>query len=177
MPLFTERRPTAPRLHSARLDLIACTGALAPFADAPAADLDLALGCPVARDWLNDEARFLIGYYADWALADPSQVGWGLYFLRERAQRVIIGSAGLKGKPDWHGVIEIGYGVAPAFQRRGYATEAARTLVEWAFRQPRVQRLAAECLTSNHASRRVLQNLGMHYTGTDGEYERWILDR
>ena len=177
MPLFSERRLITPQLHSARLDLIACTGALSAFADAPAAHLEAAAGCPIARDWLDDEARFLIGYYADWALADPSQVGWGLYFLRERAQRLIIGSAGFKGKPDWHGVIEMGYGVSPAFQRRGYATEAARALADWAFRQPRVRRLTAECLTGNGASRRVLQKLGMHYTGTDGEYERWALDR
>lgn len=177
MPLFSERHLIAPQLHSARLDLIACTGALSSFADAPTADLETAVGCPIARDWLDDEARFLIGYYADWALADPSQVGWGLYFLRERAQRIIIGSAGFKGKPDWHGVIEIGYGVSPAYQRHGYATEAAKSLVEWAFRQPRVRRLTAECLVDNHASRRVLQHLGMRSTGIDGEFERWILDR
>jgi ribosomal-protein-alanine N-acetyltransferase len=177
MPLTIQRRILAPRLSSARLDLIACTGALSVLAYAPQRELEAALGSPIASDWLNDDARFLISYYADWALVDPSQVGWGLWFVRERACDCIIGSAGFKGKPDWHGVIEMGYGISPTFQRRGYATEAARALTHWAFRQPRVKRLTAECLHDNIASRRVLEHLGMHFAGPDGDYDRWVLDR
>lgn len=177
MPVPSLRPISPPRLHSPRLDLIACTAALSAVADAPQADLEIALGCPIASDWLDDEARFLISYYADWALADPSQIGWGLWFLHEREHDIIIGSAGFKGKPDWHGVVEMGYGLSASFRRRGYATEAAQTLVDWAMCQPRVKRITAECLRTNIASRRVLEHLQMTCVGQDGEYDRWILDR
>lgn len=172
-----EPRLAAPVLQSARLDLIACTGALSLFAHAPKAELETAVGCPIAADWLDDEARFLISYYSDWALTDPSQTGWGLWLLRERNDGLIIGSSGFKGKPDWHGVIEMGYGISPGYRQRGYATEAGCTLRDWAFSQPRVKRLTAECLSHNTASRRVLENLGLICVGRDGDYSRWILDK
>lgn len=165
------------RLDSARLELIACAGALSPLAYAPAEDLQAALGCPIMSDWLDDEARFLISYYADWIVADPSQLGWGLWLLREKSDDVIIGSAGFKGKPDWHGVVEMGYGVSATYRQRGYASEAARTLVGWAFQQPKVSVITAECLFNNIASRRVLERLGMARTGREGEYDRWQLKR
>jgi ribosomal-protein-alanine N-acetyltransferase len=165
------------RLDCARLELIACSGALSLLAQAPAAELAQALGCPIAPDWLDRDARFLIGYYADWALADPSQLGWGLWFLREKAQHIIIGSAGFKGKPDWHGMVELGYGIAPGYQGRGYATEAAARLIDWAFLQPQVTMVTAECLFDNFASRRVLVKLGMTRTGREGDYDRWLLKR
>ncbi|MFN8379180.1 MAG: GNAT family N-acetyltransferase [Anaerolineae bacterium] len=177
MPVCSEHRLAAPRLQSARLDLIACAGALSLVAYSPQAELEAAIGSPIATDWLDDEARFLIGYYSDWVLTDPSQAGWGLWFLRERTDGLIIGSSGFKGKPDWHGVIEMGYGISPQYRRRGYATEAGMTLRDWAFLNPRVKRITAECLVRNTASRRVLENLGMTHIARDGEYDRWILDR
>lgn len=165
------------RLDCARLELIACPGALSPLAYAPAKDLHAALGHPIMADWLDEEARFLISYYADWALSDPTQLGWGLWLLREKTDDVIIGSAGFKGKPDWHGTVEMGYGVSPTYQRRSYASEAARRLVDWAFLQPKVSVITAECLVDNLASRRVLERLSMVRTGREGDYDRWLLKR
>lgn len=164
-------------LDSARLDLIACTGELSPLAHAPAAALQIALGCPIMVDWLNYEARFLISYYADWVAVDPSQTGWGLWLLREKTDDVIIGSAGFKGKPDRHGAVEIGYGISPAYRERGYTTEAARRLIDWALLQPEVGIIRAECRFDNFASRRVLVKLGMERCGSEGDYDQWLLKR
>lgn len=165
------------RLESTRLELITCTGALSPLAHAPAAELQAALGCLIMTDWLGDEARFIISYYADWAALDPSQAGWGLWFLREKADDVIIGSAGFKGKPDWHGAVEIGYGISASYRERGYTTEAAQRLIDWAFLQPEVKLIRAECRFDNFASRRVLVKLGMQGCGHEGDYDQWLLRR
>src|SRR5919205_3750961 len=54
------------------------------------------------------------------------------FFIVDREQSCIVGTAGFKGPPDPDGVVEIAYGVAPEFQGRGYATEAANALVEFA---------------------------------------------
>ncbi len=165
------------RLESARLELLACSAEFSALAYHPAHELEAAVGCPIAADWLDDEARFLIGYYADWVVADRRQLGWGLWLLREKAHNRIIGSAGFKGRPDWNGMIELGYGIAPSFRRQGYASEAAHRLVEWAFTQPQVRSISAECLPDNLASRRVLEGLGMVGVGHEGEYDRWLLQR
>jgi RimJ/RimL family protein N-acetyltransferase len=46
------------------------------------------------------------------------------------------------------------------FRNRGYATEAAKALVEWAFEQPGVKRITAHCDQDNVASHRVVEKAG-----------------
>lgn len=53
------------------------------------------------------------------------------------------------------------YAVSPAFQRRGYATEAARALLEYAFRHLRLKHVVAMTTIGNVASVRVMEKLGM----------------
>src|SRR4051812_22951945 len=54
--------------------------------------------------------------------ADPWIHG---FVLMHRADGVAIGRCGFKGPPDADGMVEIAYGLAPEYQGRGYATEAA----------------------------------------------------
>jgi GNAT superfamily N-acetyltransferase len=82
---------------------------------------------------------------------------WLLAFPEERLG---IGMAGFKGAPNARGEAEIGYGIAPAYQNRGYMTEAVQALVGWAFEQPRCQAVVAQTLKSNLPSRRVLMKAG-----------------
>jgi RimJ/RimL family protein N-acetyltransferase len=49
--------------------------------------------------------------------------------------------------------------------RNGYATEAARAIVEWIFSVPSVWRLAATCDIDNLASARVLERVGLTREG------------
>ena len=53
------------------------------------------------------------------------------------------------------------YAVSPAYQRRGYAFEAARALVDYAFRRLHVSRIIAETSFDNAASMGVMRKLGM----------------
>jgi len=73
----------------------------------------------------------------------------------------IIGSIGFKGAPTDAGSVEIGYGVNPKYERNGYATEAARAMVFWAFHQSNVIEVIAEVDKDNLASQRVLQKNGL----------------
>jgi RimJ/RimL family protein N-acetyltransferase len=60
---------------------------------------------------------------------------------------------------------EIGYTLAPAHQGRGYATEAARTLLRYLFQARGKHRVIAYCDVRNAPSARVLQRLGMRREG------------
>jgi ribosomal-protein-alanine N-acetyltransferase len=56
---------------------------------------------------------------------------------------------------------EIGWAISSAHQGRGYATEAARALTDFAFGALRCHRLVATCQPENVASWRVMEKLGM----------------
>lgn len=61
---------------------------------------------------------------------------------------------------------EMGYAVHPIYWGRGIATAAARLAAHFAFDELGVQRLLATCDTTNAASVRVLEKLGMHLDKT-----------
>jgi [ribosomal protein S5]-alanine N-acetyltransferase len=88
-----------------------------------------------------------------------------LWLLIERGSRTVVGSAGFQGHPSAEGEVELGYGVHPDFRNRGYATEAARALVAWAFEQPGVERVIAHCVRDNMASHRVVEKAGLTQRG------------
>jgi RimJ/RimL family protein N-acetyltransferase len=60
---------------------------------------------------------------------------------------------------------EIGYWLGVAFWGQGYATEAARALIDHAFGDLGYDRLAGGARVSNPASRRVLEKCGFQWTG------------
>jgi [ribosomal protein S5]-alanine N-acetyltransferase len=66
--------------------------------------------------------------------------------------------------------LSMGFVVARPYWGRGYTTEAARPVVEWALDQPGVYRVSAVCDTENLASARVLEKIGMQLEGT---LRRW----
>ncbi len=53
------------------------------------------------------------------------------------------------------------YAVSPAYQRQGYAYEAAQAMVQYAFEQLSVNRVIAETDTTNEGSIAVMRKLGM----------------
>jgi [ribosomal protein S5]-alanine N-acetyltransferase len=163
-------------LFTPRLHLFPCSSALSPFVYSPKHAMESQLGGTFADDWLNGEGRDLIAYYVHWTELDPSLYGWGLWFIQHRTSAVIFGSIGFKGKPNDDGMIEMGYGVSEDYRLQGFTFEAAQHMVAWAFGQPTVRQITAECLHDNQGSVRILEKLGMMRIGQDGEYIKWKLD-
>ncbi len=58
---------------------------------------------------------------------------------------------------------EIGlyYAISPAFQRQGFATEAAQALIDYAFQNLDLKRVVATTTYANEASQAVMRKLGM----------------
>jgi RimJ/RimL family protein N-acetyltransferase len=121
----------------------------------------------VSADWLA-RVRALTG-------ADPWTLGFAVV---HHASAAVIGSCGFKGPPDADGVVEIAYGTDADHQGKGYATEAARALVTYAFGDPLVRVVRAHTLEKANASARVLTKCGFRYIGEviepeDGLVRRW----
>lgn len=114
--------------------------------------------------------------YLEGLKKDPSQYGWGVWFVIEKITNRIIGDMGFKGKPQAE-TVEIGYRIIPEAQNRGYATEAANELIKWAFSFAEVTKILAECEADNHASIRVLEKLQMQRTGQEGKLLKWEMSK
>ena len=129
------------------------------------------------RDFLTgpEVSEAFLARLRDAASADPWRDGFGLVLLAENR---LIGLCSFNGPPDAEGAVEISYGIAPGYAGRGYATEAARFLVEHAFASGRVRLVRAHTLPAYNASTRVLQKCGFQNCGevvdeVDGTIWRW----
>lgn len=89
----------------------------------------------------------------------------------------LIGNVGIRRKPENEWEADIGYELAPAFWGQGYATEAARAIVAFGFRELGLHRISAECRPENTASAHVLEKLGLQREGwlreVDYFKDRW----
>lgn len=83
--------------------------------------------------------------------------------LRENGK--FIGTCGLTSCDEKENSIEIGYVLAPDYWGKGLATEAARTVLRFAFETFHPDKVCAKLLEGNDASRRVMQKLGMTLEG------------
>ncbi|KTR06792.1 GNAT family acetyltransferase [Aureimonas ureilytica] len=61
---------------------------------------------------------------------------------------------------------ELGYWIGRSFWGKGYATEAAQAMIDYAFRALELTTVEVRCRVINGASRRVIQKCGFGYRGT-----------
>ena len=66
--------------------------------------------------------------------------------------------------------VRFGYHLSRSEWGKGFATEAAQAIVQWAMAQPEVYRVWTICDVENHASARVLEKAGLIREGT---LKRW----
>lgn len=71
-----------------------------------------------------------------------------------------IGWVSLRVGDGHRGAAEIGYSMLPAFRGSGYATEAARAILDFAFRDGELRQVDACCVPQNVASRKLLARIG-----------------
>jgi ribosomal-protein-alanine N-acetyltransferase len=158
------------RLSTGRLDLLACTPAIVRadlFRDRAALAELVCARVPDAWPpdlWSDAALRHLLG----WMAKEPRDEGWGAWYVTRREEPLLVGTVGLKGRPR-DGTAEIGYTFVAEAHGRGFATEAGRALVDWAFAHPEVRRVCAQTLPDHGPSLRVMQRLGFSYSGPGTE--------
>ena len=156
---------TTPTLHTARLRL-------RPFTEADTdAIYALMSDATVLRYWdappWNERSR------ADQFITNcqkKAEEGYGVRPAIERAaDGVLIGWCHFSNwDPDFRSAM-IGYCFAEAAWGQGFATEAAGTLLQWAFDTLDLNRVESGADTRNRASERVLEKLGFVREGTRRE--------
>jgi ribosomal-protein-alanine N-acetyltransferase len=168
-----------PEIRTERLQLVALTlNQLKLYADAPH-QLEQELGFRVSHDIVTLPLRRAIDMKVHKMERAPEpEHPWYTYWLIVIAEQSYgAGLAGFKGLPNARGEVEIGYGMDPACRNEGYATEAAKGLIDWAFQDPRCTSIVADTAKTNVASNRVLEKLGMHVYGETDDALHCRLDR
>ncbi len=105
------------------------------------------------KDYLKYiQNRYALGDFYDWAIID-------------RESRRMIGTCGFTKIDAANNFAEIGYVLNPDFHGRGYATEAAKRVMEFGFAELALHRIEARFMQGNEASLRVMERLGMSFEG------------
>ncbi|MEM9004598.1 MAG: GNAT family N-acetyltransferase, partial [Cyanobacteria bacterium P01_F01_bin.86] len=95
--------------------------------------------------------RFLLELVVDQLKQDPENSFWWSPRLIA-VDQLIVGMGGFKSPPDTSGSVEIGYGIVPSQQGKGFATQAVGLLVREGFLKNQVQTVIAYTAPSNTAS-------------------------
>lgn len=107
--------------------------------------------------------------------------GYSFWAVVERASGDVVGEAGLKPLEDVGPDVEIGYAFGPAWWGKGYATEAARAILDKAFGSLGLERVVAVTDDDNIGSQRVIAKLGFtpggHRDVYGGSLLYYVLDR
>ena len=105
----------------------------------------------------TDAHRNLCAMVGHWVLR-----GWGGFLVEERESGRFVGRVGII---DWEGwpEPEIGWWTVPAVWGRGYATEAARAVLDFVRERYRRTRLVSFIRPANARSIRVAEKLGASY--------------
>jgi RimJ/RimL family protein N-acetyltransferase len=94
--------------------------------------------------------------------------GLGMWIAAERPSGRVIGHCGLQ-RLEGGDEVELGYYLGRAAWGKGYATEAARACLRFGFVDRDLPRIVAVARPDNHASRRVLEKIGMRHE-RDGHF-------
>jgi RimJ/RimL family protein N-acetyltransferase len=157
---------------------------LTPVTTADAGDLVLLHADPHVAHWYA--GAWTTEHALEWAGAMAErwrQEGIGKWMARLRSDGTLVGRGGLS-RFDLEGeqTLELGWTLRDAARGHGYATEIGRAALDVAFDVVQARRVVAFTEVHNHASRAVMQRLGMRprgvvhrpglRAGADGVHER-----
>ena len=158
-------------ITTARLELIAGTAELTKAIASKTGVTDL-LNADLAPSWPAELLKEAEPWIADTLAKNPASAGWWIWYIvlsDGPGNRTVIGNTGFKGEPSPEGVCEIGYALVPEFYGRGFATEAASALIEWAFENREVKTVIGETLPELTGSIRVMEKCVMKFLGAGSE--------
>ncbi|MCE1252103.1 MAG: GNAT family N-acetyltransferase [Anaerolineae bacterium] len=166
-------------IESERLLLLALSFCQLEIYGSHMACLGRQLGIRIPGDNRPIEALHAVDLILEKMCLSPAEAHlWLTYWLIIiKSEAVGAGVVGFQGPPDRYGRVIIGYGIDPSCQRRGYMTEALKTMAAWAFVNPACKIIVAEVLQNNFASIRVLEKAGARRVKTYDSLYRYFIRR
>jgi RimJ/RimL family protein N-acetyltransferase len=133
-------------------------------------------GSPMER---SDAWRTMAAGIGHWVLR-----GYGMWAVERKADHAFIGRVGMHNPEDWPG-LEVGWTLGKPYWGRGYATEAARAALGYAFVTQPADRIISCIDPENTASQAVARRLGetkgppreIRYRGQTFVVDIWSITR
>ena len=118
-------------------------------------------GMSTSREEIENEfLPAFLGYYQRYE-------GFGFWAAIEKITGEFLGWFHFRPRPDAApGEVELGYRLRKSAWGKGYATEGSRALIRKGFTESGVQRVTAEAMAVNQASRRVMEKAGLKLVRT-----------
>lgn len=164
-------------ISSHRLDLVPMSAAfLRASLHGDAGEAERIAGVSIPADW--PDIPTVLSLRLRQLEADPALAPWLLRAMILRDTRTMIGHIGFHTAPapDYlasisPGAIELGFTVFPAFQRRGFAREAALALMDWARTAHGLRAFIFSIRPDNTASQALAAQLGFVRIGSHEDEE------
>lgn len=156
-----DRREKMIELSTTRLRLIPLNAKYLDLLIHGEKKLEMALSVRSKEVYLDEELRQALKFRLAKVLGDEQNYFWHTnWLIVSKETSSIVGGIMLKGLPNEHGDIVIGYYTFPLYQGKGYMTEAVRMMKDWLLRQSNVKYVMADTDKNNIASHKVLQKAG-----------------
>lgn len=141
---------------------------LRPLTQADAPDVFEWVGDPVVNRYMPYPLYQNVGQVEAWIRQiRPEDCEFG-FVLKSTGKMIGAGSIGLNDDQKY----ELGYNINRAYWGQGYATEAAKGMIRWAYEQLGAREFAAAHVTANAASGNVLRKCGFQFEKF-GQYSRF----
>lgn len=165
-------------LSTPRLRLIEITQTQLDLCLADFPSFEKTLGLTVVNDFVTERVHRAIRMKVEkMRNVDESQHVWITYWLIVvKEENIGAGMLGFKGYPNTEGSTEIGYGIDPAYQNKGYMSEAVKALIGWAFTHPFCNTITASEV-ENPASIRLLEKLGAIQIEGNDRFTSWKIQK
>ena len=102
-------------------------------------------------------------YITNKAVAQRDRLGYSNFTLIRKKDQVKLGTCGLFDREGIEGV-DIGFALLPAFEKQGYAYEAASKIIELAVKEFAIEKISAITLKENVASQALLKKIGLTFS-------------
>lgn len=133
------------------------------------------MGLKKGKGWPDEDVMETLPKILNNLLELGSPTGFESWLIIKKNSLEIIGDLGFKGFDATEGNIDIGYGIIKEERKKGYATEAVTTLIQWAFSNEMVKEITARCLLDNTSSIELLKKCRFTAINKDNEMLYWSL--
>jgi len=166
-----------PVIRSERLDLVLLTGEAMDALITSREDLGGCLmGFSLPHSFPEQHDLEFLRFRRAQLQATPEWAPWLVRAVVRRDDNLLVGTITFHGPPGINSLgapraVEVGYTIRAEVRNRGYATEAARAMMEWATERHGIRHFVSSIEPDNEPSLRVIRKLGFGATGIvdDGE--------
>lgn len=114
----------------------------------------------------KDEVKGLLDKY----ISSYSNLDYYRYAIIDKISLECIGQIAFFLVDTKNNFAEIEYCIGTNYQKRGYATQATKALIDFGFNKIKLHKIQICCKTNNIPSRRVIEKCGFSYEGTLRDY-------